>query len=131
LGLSSAGFSQSVVPVGTPAPDIQPYPAKRAPDPPGGPSISPRLRQWQKDRAAGSPSAEAKPASAARAEAKPTAPAPPSIEDLQKQLADQDAQILNLKYDLQQAAAHLAALSKLYAGCYEVLSADEAKAAKK
>ena len=65
-----------------------------------------------------------------RAQDKP-ATEPPTIESLQKQVAEKDAQIANLTQQLAQANGNFSALNKLYGACYQMLGADEAALAKK
>lgn len=67
---------------------------------------------------------------AMRAQDKPPASEPPTIESLQKAIAEKDSQIASLSQQIAQLNGNLAALNKLYGACYQTLSADEAQLAK-
>lgn len=60
-------------------------------------------------------------------EPKPTPPKPPTIEDLQKQVSDRDAQIAQLQQQVTALNGNLAVLNQLYGACYQGWSADKAK----
>jgi len=62
-----------------------------------------------------------------RAQDKPPASEPPTIESLQKVIAEKDSQIASLTQRIAQIQGDFAALNKLHSACYSMLSADEAQ----
>ena len=54
-------------------------------------------------------------------------PKPPTIEELQKQVSDRDAQIAQLQQQVTALNGNLAVLNQLYGACYQGWSADKAK----
>ena len=56
---------------------------------------------------------------------------PPTIEELQKQVAEKDAQIAQLQQQIQYMTGKAAAIGKLFGACADHLSADEAQLAAK
>jgi hypothetical protein len=66
---------------------------------------------------------------AMRAQDKPPASEPPTIESLQKAIAEKDSQIASLTQRIAQIQGDFAALNKLHSACFSMLSADEAQVA--
>ena len=56
---------------------------------------------------------------------------PPTIESLQKQVAEKDAQIAGLTKQVNDINGRLTALSRLHGACFEMLAQDEAQLPKK